>query len=110
MDEVNGRIEAVLYASEDSGYAVLRVATEDGGEVSVVGCIPLLRPVKRLPPRAPGRRILSTARSSVRNTRSGCCPEIRTASTRFSATAPSAASVRFLREPSWIDSETGRLR
>ena len=44
MDEVNGRIEAVLYASEDSGYAVLRVATEDGGEVSVVGCIPLASP------------------------------------------------------------------
>lgn len=44
MDEVNGRIEAVLYSSEDTGYAVLRVATDDGGEVSVIGCIPLASP------------------------------------------------------------------
>lgn len=38
--QLNGTVEAIIYRNDDNGYAVLRVETEDGGEVIAVGCLP----------------------------------------------------------------------
>ena len=39
-DYLEGRIMAVIYSNEDNGYTVLKLKTEDGHKITVVGCIP----------------------------------------------------------------------
>ena len=54
MDEqqtVFGTIASVIYENEENGYAVVRLATEDGELITLVGCIP--RP-------APGEAVAAT--------------------------------------------------
>lgn len=35
-----GTVEAIIYRNDDNGYAVLRMETDDGGDVIAVGCLP----------------------------------------------------------------------
>ena len=37
---INGVINSVIFKNDDNGYAVIRLCTEDGGEVIAVGCVP----------------------------------------------------------------------
>lgn len=37
---VSGIISSVVFRSDETGYAVIRLCTEDGGELVAVGCIP----------------------------------------------------------------------
>ena len=37
---VSGVIGSVIFRNEENGYAVIRLCTEDGGELVAVGCIP----------------------------------------------------------------------
>jgi len=39
-DYLEGRVMAVIYSNEDNGYTVLKLKTEDGHKITVVGCIP----------------------------------------------------------------------
>ncbi len=44
LQNLIGRIESVVYRSDDTGYAVLRVDIEEEDPVTVVGCIPYASP------------------------------------------------------------------
>ena len=46
--ELQGTIESVIYRSDDSGYAVLRVDTGEEELTTVVGCIPCASPGESL--------------------------------------------------------------
>lgn len=46
--ELQGRIDSVIYRSDDSGYAVLRLDTGDEELATVVGCIPCACPGESL--------------------------------------------------------------
>ena len=46
--EISGDVKSVIYHNEDSGYTVLRIGTEDGGEATAVGCMPLAAPGESL--------------------------------------------------------------
>lgn len=37
---VSGTVEQIVFANENNGYAVLRLLTEEGEEITVTGCIP----------------------------------------------------------------------
>ena len=45
---LTGSVAAVIYQNEDNGYTVLRLETEDGGETTVVGILPGVRPGEQL--------------------------------------------------------------
>lgn len=38
--EIAGIVNAVVYQNEENGYTVLRLETDDGGQVTAVGCLP----------------------------------------------------------------------
>ncbi|MGI6013676.1 MAG: ATP-dependent RecD-like DNA helicase [Oscillospiraceae bacterium] len=38
--ELSGTVSAIVYQNEENGYTVLRLETGDGGQVTVVGCLP----------------------------------------------------------------------
>ena len=42
--EISGTVRAVIFRNEENGYTVLRMETEDGEELTVVGCIPFAAP------------------------------------------------------------------
>jgi exodeoxyribonuclease V alpha subunit len=46
--ELSGVIDAVIYASEENDYTVLRMETQDGDQVTVVGCLPFAAPGEAL--------------------------------------------------------------
>lgn len=46
--ELQGRIDSVIYRSDDSGYAVIRLDTGEENLVTVVGCIPYASPGETL--------------------------------------------------------------
>ncbi len=46
--QISGSIESVVYSNEDSGYAVLRLALEEGGVATVVGVLPYAAPGEKL--------------------------------------------------------------
>ena len=37
---ISGTVNTVIYQNEENGYTVLRLDTDDGGQVTVVGCLP----------------------------------------------------------------------
>ena len=39
-NEIAGSVTAVLFRNEENGYTVLRLDTEERGEITVVGCMP----------------------------------------------------------------------
>ena len=40
LQSISGTVDAVIYQNEDNGYAVIRVVTDNGEEVTAVGIIP----------------------------------------------------------------------
>lgn len=46
--ELQGRIDSVIYRSDESGYAVIRLDTDEEDTVTVVGCIPCACPGESL--------------------------------------------------------------
>ena len=37
---VNGIIGSVIFKNDENGYAVIKLITDDGGEIVAVGCVP----------------------------------------------------------------------
>ena len=48
LNELSGSVTVVLYRNEENGYTVLRLDTEDRGEVTAVGCMPGVTPGETL--------------------------------------------------------------
>lgn len=40
--KINGTVKSLVFSNEESGYTVLRLATEDGGEITAVGRMPFV--------------------------------------------------------------------
>ena len=47
-NEIAGSVTAVLFRNEENGYTVLRLDTEERGEITVVGCMPGVAPGETL--------------------------------------------------------------
>ena len=45
---ITGCVSSVVYQNEDNGYTVLRLDTEERGEITVVGCMPSVAPGETL--------------------------------------------------------------
>ena len=48
LQELYGKISSVIYTNEENGYTVLRLETQDGGLVTVVGTLPSAYPGEEL--------------------------------------------------------------
>lgn len=48
QNEIVGTVTAVLFRNEENGYTVLRLETDDSGEITVVGCMPGVTPGETL--------------------------------------------------------------
>jgi len=48
LSEIVGTISSVIYKNEDNGYTVLRLDTDSGEQVTVVGCVPYAAPGESL--------------------------------------------------------------
>ena len=48
ITEITGRIEGIIYRSEETGYVVARAALEDGDEVVITGTMPFLGAGERI--------------------------------------------------------------
>ena len=46
--EINGTVSAAIYQNDENGYTVLRIMTDSGEEITVVGCIPFAAPGEEL--------------------------------------------------------------
>jgi exodeoxyribonuclease V alpha subunit len=44
LTEIVGAIRSVIYSNEDNGYTVLRLETDSGEDVTLVGCVPYAAP------------------------------------------------------------------
>lgn len=42
--EISGMVKAVLFQNEENGYTVIKLETQDGGAITVVGCLPYACP------------------------------------------------------------------
>ena len=47
-NEINGTVAAIIFRNDENGYTVLRLETDDMGEVTVVGCMPGISPGETL--------------------------------------------------------------
>lgn len=47
-NEISGTVAAVIFRNDENGYTVLRLDTEDAGEITVVGCMPGVSPGETL--------------------------------------------------------------
>jgi len=47
-NEISGTVAAVIFRNDENGYTVLRLDTEDAGEITVVGCMPGISPGETL--------------------------------------------------------------
>lgn len=47
-NEITGTVTAVIFRNDENGYTVLRLDTEDSGEITVVGCMPGVTPGETL--------------------------------------------------------------
>ena len=45
---IRGTVQTVVYQNPENGYAVLRLHTEDGQQITVVGTVPMTVPGERL--------------------------------------------------------------
>ena len=43
----DGTVHSIIFQNAENGYTVLRLLTEEGEVVTVVGCIPCVAPGKR---------------------------------------------------------------
>ena len=48
LNELTGSVSAVLFRNEENGYTVLRLETEERGEITAVGCMPGVNPGETL--------------------------------------------------------------
>lgn len=48
LNSITGTVSDVIYQNEENGYTVLRLETQERGEVTVVGCMPELAPGESL--------------------------------------------------------------
>ena len=48
LNSITGTVSSVVYQNEENGYTVLRLETQERGEVTVVGCMPELAPGESL--------------------------------------------------------------
>ena len=48
LQELYGKITSVIYTNEENGYTVLRLETQDGENVNVVGTLPSAYPGEEL--------------------------------------------------------------
>ena len=48
LNSITGTVSDVIYQNEENGYTVLRLETQERGEVTVVGCMPDLAPGESL--------------------------------------------------------------
>ena len=48
LEEIVGTINSVIYKNEENGYTVLRLETDSGEDVTVVGCVPYAAPGESL--------------------------------------------------------------
>ena len=46
--DLNGTVDEIIYANEENGYTVLRLETDGGDQVTVVGCLPFAAPGEQL--------------------------------------------------------------
>ena len=71
---IMGTVLSVVFQNEENGYAVLRLVTDDGELLTLVGCVPCAAPGEN-PARFPPTR--STASSFPRARSSGTCRRTR---------------------------------
>ena len=64
---IQGTVLAVIYQNPENGYCVLKVRTEQGEAVTVVGTIPMSVVGERLPSSADGRATNPSGSSLRRN-------------------------------------------
>lgn len=48
FNQISGNVAAVIFRNEENGYTVLRLETDDMGEITVVGCMPGVSPGEML--------------------------------------------------------------
>ena len=48
LNSITGTVSDVIYQNEENGYTVLRLETQERGEITVVGCMPELAPGESL--------------------------------------------------------------
>ncbi len=48
FNEIRGTVAAVVFRNDENGYTVLRLDTDDSGEITVVGCMPGISPGETL--------------------------------------------------------------
>jgi len=46
--QISGTVKAVLFQNEENGYTVLKLEAQDGGDITVVGCLPYACPGEQL--------------------------------------------------------------
>ena len=51
-----GTVHSVIFQNAENGYTVLRLLTEEGEVITVVGCIPCVAPGSTWPSPAPDRK------------------------------------------------------
>ena len=72
---IMGTVLSVVFQNEENGYAVLRLVTDDGELLTLVGCVPCAAPGENLT--ATGSFSRSTASSFPRARSSGTCRRTR---------------------------------
>lgn len=48
LNSITGTVSGIVYQNEENGYTVLRLETQERGEITVVGCMPELAPGESL--------------------------------------------------------------
>ncbi|MEG0876301.1 MAG: AAA family ATPase [Oscillospiraceae bacterium] len=46
--EISGTVKSLIFQNEENGYTVMKLDTEDGEELTVVGCLPFANPGEQL--------------------------------------------------------------
>ena len=72
-----GTVMSVVFQNEENGYAVLRLVTDDGELLTLVGCVPCAAPGENLTATGTFSSTRSTASSFPRSRSSGICPRTR---------------------------------
>ena len=83
-----GTVHSIIFQNAENGYTVLRLLTEEGEVITVVGCIPCVAPGEHLAISGVPETHPSTGNSSGRWSWSGACRRTRR---RSSAISPPAS-------------------
>lgn len=74
---IMGTVLSVVFQNEENGYAVLRLVTDDGELLTLVGCVPCAAPGENLTATGSFPPTRSTASSFPRARSSGTCRRTR---------------------------------